>query len=74
MGRRAAFWQPVRLRRERLRPFSDSFSRDSLKTLEHLKRRPYELPKWDTESLFLQCYATKTHAPEATERHFRQSL
>src|SRR5215210_1408789 len=48
--------------------------RDCLKTLELPNRRAYELPKWGTEGLFLQCCATETHAPETTERLFRQSL
>ncbi len=35
-------------------------------------RRPYELLRWGMEGPFLQCCATKTHAPEATEQLFRQ--
>ena len=35
-------------------------------------RRPYELLKWGIEGPFLQCCATKTHAPQSTERLFRQ--
>ncbi len=45
-----------------------------VKSLEPLNRRPYELLKWGTNGLFLQCCATKIHhAPEATELLFRES-
>jgi hypothetical protein len=45
-----------------------------MKTLELPSRSPYELLKRGAEGLFLQGCAAKTHAPDATERLFRQSL
>jgi hypothetical protein len=46
----------------------------AVKTPEPLNRGPYELLKWGTKGVFLQCCATKTHhAPEVTELLFRES-
>ena len=44
-----------------------------MKSLEFPNRVPYELLKRGVEGLFLQCCTAKTHAPDATERLFRQS-
>jgi hypothetical protein len=49
------------------------FAGDCLKTLDNLKSKALGLSKWGKKDPFLPPWTTNIHAPDSTERLFRQS-